>query len=361
LPEPDGLTPGPGRLDARTADELVSLAGGSTENELIGPDRGLEHSALYTVIFLALIGGAMVLAGDSYWGTNPAAHSVLESVATILAFIVGALALVRYYSRKQVTFLLIGCGFLGAAILDLNHVISTTPQILDARATQDSRLDPVAAYQWTWTAGRVFLSIFLFMSLLAWRQVVREGRDEAIPEVSVYLTALVLTVANLLFFEYIPLQPLSSFTGWVRRPGELLPALFFLLSFIGFYRKGSWRRDHFEHWMMVSLLIGMLTHLAFMAFSWQRFDAMFDAAHVLKIASYIAILTGLLSSVYATFTREASVLDALTQSNDALAREVDFRAKTEQAVKESSERLQRFQHAGPGGGGEGRCDPEYSP
>jgi len=342
LPEPDGLTPGPDALDARTADELVSLAGGSTENELLGPDRGLEHSALYTVIFLALVGGAMVLASDSYWASNPAAHSVLESIATILAFIVGALALVRYYSRKQVTFLLIGCGFLGAAILDLNHVIGTTPYILDARAAQDSRIDPVAVYAWTWTAERVFLSIFLFMSLLAWRQEERDRRDEPIPEVSVYLTALVLTVANLLFFDYIPLESLSSFAGWVRRPGELLPALFFLLAFIGFYRKGSWRRDHFKHWMMVSLLIGMLTHLAFMAFSWQRFDAMFDAAHVLKIASYIAILTGLLSSVYATFTREAAVLDALTQSNDALAREVDFRAKTEQAVKESSERLQRF-------------------
>jgi PAS domain S-box-containing protein len=342
LSESGGLTSRPESSDGRTADELVSLVGGSTEDDLAGPDRGLEHSALYAIIFLVLVGGAMVLRGDLTWGTDWTAHTIMESVATILAFIVGALALVRYYSRKQVTFLLIGCGFLGAAVLDLNHVIGTVPAMLDARAFVDSRVQPAALYMWTWTAGRVFLSVFLFASLLTWGQEVRGDGEERGPEVSVYATAVVLTFVNLLFFDYIPLQTLGSFTGFVTRPAEFAPATFFLLAFIGFYRKGSWRRDQFEHWMLVSLLIGFLAHAAFMSFSTQRWDAMFDAAHLLKIASYMAILTGLLSSVYATFTREAAVLGALTQSNDALAREVDFRSKTEQAVKESSERLQGF-------------------
>jgi PAS domain S-box-containing protein len=341
LPEPDGLSSGTEALERRSADELVSLAGGSTEHELTGPDRGLEHSALYTVIFLALVGGSMLLQQGSVYLTGPTAHTVMEAVATILAFIVGGLALVRYYSRKQVTFLLIGCGFLGAAILDLNHVIGTLPEILTSRALIDPRFTAEAADAWTWSAGRVYLSIFLFMSLLAWRQEVRSPGGESLPEGSVYLTALSLTVANLLFFDYIPLRSLDP-VFLLEQPGELVPTIFFALSFVGFYRKGSWRRDQFEHWLLVSLLIAALTHGAFMAFSEQLHDAMFDAAHLLKITSYLAILTGLLSSVYATFTREAAVLGALTQSNEALAREVDFRAKTEQAVKESSERLQRF-------------------
>ncbi len=340
MPERGELTPGADPLAGRSADDLVALAGGSTEDELTGPDRGLEHSAYYAVIFLSLVGGSLLLQGRSfdYYG-GETGHTVMEAVATILAFIVGALALVRYYSRKQVTFLLIGCGFLGAAILDLNHVIGTLPDILEARVRRDERMDVDAMYAWTWTAGRVFLSVFLFMSLLAWRQ---EDRDEeAIPEASVYMTALFLTIANLLFFEYIPLARLSAL-GPIDRPAEIVPALFFALAFIGFYRKNSWRRDPFEHWMMVSLLIGVLIHGAFMAFSPWPHDPLFDAAHLLKITSYLAILTGLLTSVYLTFTREASVLGALTQSNQALAREVEFRSKTERAVKESSERLQRF-------------------
>ena len=342
MPDPDGLKAGTDPLRGRSADELVSLAGGSTEHELSGPDRGIERSALYAVTFLALVGGSMLLRGDAYWGTGPTVHSIMESVATVLAFIVGGLALVRYYSRKQATFLLIGCGFLGAAILDLNHVIGTTELVLDARVSQDPRIDPVAVYAWTWTAGRVFLSGFLLMSFLAWRQEVRGSREEGISEGPVYLTALFLTVANLLLFDYVPLRFIFFPSGFVTRPAELLPAAFFLFAFLGFYRKGSWRRDPFEHWLLVSLLIGVLAHGAFMAFSWQRYDALFDSAHVLKILSYAALLAGLMSSVYATFAREATVLDALTQSNEALAREVDFRAKTEQAVKESSERLQRF-------------------
>jgi PAS domain S-box-containing protein len=340
----DGLIPGAEPLDGRTAAEFVTLAGGSTEDELSGPDRGLEHSALYAVILLVLVGGSMLLQtqveAGALWGYTT--HTVAETVATLLAFIVGALALVRYYSRKQATFLLIGCGFLGAAILDLNHVVGTTPFVLEARVTADTRVTADGLFGWTWTAGRVFLSLFLFVSLLAWRQEVKESRPDAIPEASVYLTALVLTISNLLFFDYVPLDSVRSSLPLLSRPSELVPAAFFALAFAGFYRKGAWRRDQFEHWMLVSLLIGALAHGAFMTFSVTLHDPMFYAAHMLKIVSYIAILTGLMSSVHATFTREARVLSALTQSNDALAREVDFRSKTERAVKESSDRLQSF-------------------
>ena len=49
-----------------------------------------------------------------------------------------------------------------------------------------------------------------------------------------------------------------------------------------------------------------------------------------------------MSSVYETFQREAHALDALTASNDKLEHEIEVRAHTEQAVKESSQRLQGF-------------------
>ena len=192
MSERDELTPDTTPIDGRTANEFVSLAGGSTEDELAGPDRGLEHSALYAVIFLILVGGAMGLnVGVDEWSSSATAHSIMESVGTILAFMVGGLALVRYYSRKQVTFLLIGCGFLGAGILDLNHVVCTWSGVLEARAELDVSFDDEAMYAWTWTAGRVYLSLFLFMSLIAWRQEVKAGEAEGFSEATVYGTALV--------------------------------------------------------------------------------------------------------------------------------------------------------------------------
>ena len=337
MSEPGGLTSGTEPLDVSTDG---NLAGRSAEDELIGPDRSLEHSALYAIIFLVVTVGAVFLGRPSEITTvtNESVHTLMESMSTLLGFLVGTLALVRYYSRKQVTFLLIGCGFLGSAILDLNHVIGTIPAVLEFRGVQNEAL----IYAWSWTAGRVYLSLFLFMSLIAWRQEVREGEAEGFSEATVYSAALFLTLVNLLFFEYTRPAVLMRPGTLIVRPAELVPALFFGLAFLGFYKKDSWRRDQFEHWMMVSLLIAALSHGAFMTFSAQPIDVMSDGAHLLKIASLLAILTGLLHNVYATFTREAAVLEALQGSNDALAREVEFRAKTEEAVKESSSRLQRF-------------------
>jgi PAS domain S-box-containing protein len=169
-----------------------------------------------------------------------------------------------------------------------------------------------------------------------------DGHGEVVHEGSVYATALLLTLINLLFFEWVPLTD-AHFPGLaLSRPAEFLPAAFFTLAFFGFLAKGSWKRDAFEHWLMISLLISAMLHAAYMSQSQERFDGMFDAAHLLKIASYLAILTGLLFSVYETFTHEGQALDAATAANVALEREIAVRAQTEQAVKESRARLQDF-------------------
>ena len=263
---------------------------------------------------------------------------MVEAIATLLAFIVGALALVRFYSRKQATFLFIGTGFLGAGFLDLNHVLLTSEWVMSAR-TGVSAQD---LFAWSWTAERVFLSLFLAVSFLAWRRELKSGEGEAVHEGSVFATAVVLTLINLFFFEWVDLSRAHHPALPISRPAEFVPAVFFLMALAGFLAKGTWRRDAFEHWLIISLIISMLCHAGYMSMSEQRFDAMFDAAHLLKVASYVAILTGLLSSVYVTFRREGAVLQALTESNAALAREVEVRARTERAVEESRARLQEF-------------------
>ncbi len=293
---------------------------------------------VYWIIFLLLLGGSFVVR-NSPWHTGPSVHTLMESVATVLGFMVGALSLVRFYSRKQATFLFIGTGFLGAGLLDLNHALITSNYFILEHGMEAEDL-----FAWSWTSERVFLSIFLFVSLLGWRQEVRaaDGDGDVIHEGSVYATALILTLLNLFFFEWVPLKAAHFPDLAVSRPAEFVPAVFFTLAFFGYLAKGDWKTDAFEHWLLVSLLISAMAHAGYMAMSQERFDAMFDAAHLLKIASYVAILTGLLFSVYETFRREGQALGAITAAKVTLEREVSVRARTEQAVKESRARLQDF-------------------
>jgi PAS domain S-box-containing protein len=329
---PIGAVPGPGLAPGPSA----SVPG---EAELVGRDRGRERAVIYSVVLLLLLGGSFVIR-NSPWHSGPELHTVMESIATLLAFLVGCLALVRFYSRKQATFLAIGTGFLGAGVLDLNHVVLTTPQILARLTTTGQEVENLFA--WSWTAERVFLSLFLFWSVLAWRKEARHGAGEAVHEGSVYATALVLTLVDLFFFQFYHLRN-AHFVGLpMSRPAELLPAFLFAAAFFGLLMEGGWRRDTFEHWLLLSLLISAMTQAAFMSMSQHRFDAMFDAAHLLKIASYVAMLTGLLFSVYLTFHREGEVLGALTEANDALAREVSIRAQAQEALKEGRARIQDF-------------------
>ncbi len=327
-PDPEASPPEP---------HVPGASAAAIEGALTGPDRSRERFLVLGTLLLLLLSGSVLLRG-SPWRSASSDHTLMEALATLMAFMVGGLALVRFYSRKQATFLFIGTGFMGAGLLDLNHALLTSQYFLVQEGVAAEDL-----FAWSWTSERVFLSLFLFVSLLAWRQEVREGEGEAVHEGSVYAVALLLTLVNLFFFEWVPQTRTAHFPGLaVNRPAELLPGLFFLLAFLGYVLKGTWRRDAFEYWLLISLLISTMVHFGYMAFSSNRFDGMFDAAHLLKIASYAAMLAGLLVSVYQTFRREGQVLGALTGANEALAREVAVRSRTEQAVNEGRARLQDF-------------------
>ena len=60
------------------------------------------------------------------WTGNEELHTVMESVATILAFVVGALTLVRYYANGSVLHLWVGAAFVGTGFLDGSHLFLTS-------------------------------------------------------------------------------------------------------------------------------------------------------------------------------------------------------------------------------------------
>ncbi len=118
-----------------------------------------------------------VLLRKSAWHGEAQLHTIMEVIATLLALMVGAMALVRFYSKKNNTFLFIGTDFLGTAFLDGYHAVVTSKFFAPYLPSDLPALIP-----WSWVASRQFLSVLLCLSWLAWVREHRLGKPGQIGE-----------------------------------------------------------------------------------------------------------------------------------------------------------------------------------
>ena len=93
------------------------------------------------------------------WQSSAPFHSILESVSTMLALIVGVLAIARYYSKASNIYLIIGAGFIGTAFLDGFHGIVTSTFFSPKMPSDLPSLIP-----WSWLASRMLLSVILCLA-----------------------------------------------------------------------------------------------------------------------------------------------------------------------------------------------------
>ncbi len=280
----------------------------------------------YVGLGVFLFAGYILLL-ESTWVGNKQIHTLMELLATFLAAMVGTLALVRYYSQKDNTFLLIGAAFVGTALLDGYHTVVTSTFFDFYFPSPAPSLIP-----WSWNASRTYLSIFMLLSWVAWRKENIKGEEGRVREIAVYAGMGILTLAFFIFFAFIPL-PRAYYPEFIfGRPEEFISAAFFLMALIGYYRKGAWKTDVFEHWVVLSLIVGFLGQAIFMSSSFQLFDTMFDLAHLLKKVSYFAVLTGLFISVYTTHK-------TVYRQQGELLKEVADRQQAEAVARATSSRL----------------------
>ncbi len=270
-------------------------------NAMTANGAKLTQAGRRTASYLLL--GALLFVGFFFlrevpWEGNKQLHTLMELLATFLAIIVGVLALVRFYTGKNNTFLFIGAAFIGTALLDGYHTIVTSTFFDTLFPSPSPSLIP-----WSWNASRTYLSIVMLLSWAAWRREVVLGEKGRFSEYTVYSVMGLLTMASFFFFAFVPL-PRAYYPELVfGRPEEFVSAAFFLAALIGYLHKGAWKTDAFEHWVVLSLIVGFLGQAMFMSSSFKLFDTMFDLAHLLKKVSYIAVLNGLLISIYLTYRR----------------------------------------------------------
>ena len=202
---------------------------------------------------------------------------------------------------------------MGTGFLDGFHTVVTSAYFKPMMPSDLPHLIP-----WSWFASRQFLSVLMALSWIAWLREEKLGEAGRMPEKTVYIGTAVFTLASFLFFVFASLPRAYYPEIFFHRPEEFAPALFLLVALIGYIRKGQWRTDPFEHWLVLSLIVGFVGQAVFMSHSGVLFDCEFDVAHTLKKVSFICVLTGLLISMYVSFTREVETALELADSEERI-------------------------------------------
>jgi signal transduction histidine kinase/CheY-like chemotaxis protein len=296
-------------------------------------DRFGPRRATFAILLALGFTGLAPVVSRLPWQGNGEFHTFLETVSTQLALTTGAIALARYYAKPSRVYLLVGAGFLGAGMLDAYHALITSSLMAGRTPSALSALT-----HWSGAISRIFLSVFLAASIWLWRKRPFSSLAE---ERLVYFVAGSWCLAVFLFFSLVPLRPVYDPNLIVHRPAELVPAVFFTLAAVGYYRKSAWRFDHFEYSILLSLIAAGLSHIAYLTVYNKTGDSMYIVGHVLKILAYGFAMSGLLVSMYLAFRREAENAMRLQQGNDSLGVEVRERQKAEAELRQAHDGLEQ--------------------
>ena len=303
------------------------------EMEDLQSGQGRRRGWTYGLTILVLLLGGFLLHGRNWQGTAEL-HTLLEAIATLLALITGAMALVRYYARKSSTFLILGAGLLGTALIDAFHMLVTASFFTWHMPSPLATLSP-----WTGITSRFFWSSVTCASLLVWKREAGQLAPRRIKEKTVFLAVGGCIVVCLLCFTLLSLPP-AYFPGFILpRPLDIVPFFFFAIAAIGYLAKGSWRTDDFEHWLVLSLIIAAESHFDYM-YCIRLFDAPYFAAHAIKIVGYAFVLNGLFISMFSIFRSEAQNATRLRQLNQSLAQQITERQKAEEGLRQAQDELE---------------------
>jgi len=304
-----------------------------------------QRGPITAILLTLILVGIAPFVARAHWRGTPEFHTVMEVIATEMALMIGILALASYYARHSRMLLLIGSGFIGSGILDGCHALVTSTLLVRHMPSGFPALS-----HWSGAMSRVFLSLLLCASLFAWKERPTAGKNT---ERTIYLLVASWTLVSFFFFALVPLQPINVPSFFIHHPTELVPGVFFLVAAWGYYRKGLWRSDDLEHSLLLSLIVFSASHFLYLSIYAQTGDSLIQAGHLLKIVAEGIVLTGLLSSTFSVFKRDAENAEDLelrikartadlAEANRSLQMEVAERRRAEAIAEAASQAKSEF-------------------
>ncbi len=219
------------------------------------------------------------------WPGNERWQVVYECIGAAIAIEVAVFALSRFGLEQRRLPLFIGLGYLSAAIADMVAALLCQGNYLVPPVGETQALMSVAA------AGRWLLAICLWGGLLAQRYsptAPQAGRELA--PVTVIGAAGAFAIVQMAIM--IPLPGLLRLTGMVHRPWDLGAAMLLSAALPGYWRLYRELGRPIIQTVLVSLVLMIVSEI-FMAQSSALYDSSWNAAMLLKVASYAPPLVGL--------------------------------------------------------------------
>ena len=257
------------------------------------------------------LAGTCILLAVAWWlrrlpmEPDPLLYAQVQFASGILAITIAGNALVKFRGTGDRLALILTCGFVFVGIA-LTSSSAVSLRLLETDHDASLR-DPM-----TWVVGRTLLAVLLVAALIVeWHipTARHPGWEIAIALGVVLLSSSLLVTAH----WRLPADLLVSPNGLFPRPGNLLPALLFLIAAIGYRRRLEKSATPFDRSLVFATALNFACCLA-ASQSERRLDAPFVFAGLLQFTSYAVLLVGALfdNAQLLERVRELAASDPLT-------------------------------------------------
>ena len=233
---------------------------------------------------------------------------VIDLFASMFAFFIGILALVRFYTKKTyINYLLLGLGFVTVALLDGFHVLNSVQAFSSLFAIGVSEIFPSSM-----VLSRVFLSLIFFLSWFLMKEEKRvRGIKEKIAFASLLGAISVFTVVISLFTNLF--VGLESYIFAIVM--QTISLMIYLLTLIGYTKEEGMYYRNFDFWLIFSITFGILAQIFFLPYLNIEYELMLNLSTLAKFVSYFVLLIGFLYSIYEMYKSEERVQKELKRKN----------------------------------------------
>jgi signal transduction histidine kinase len=261
----------------------------------------------------------------------PAPHVALETAAPLIALLAAFLVFGRFLRSGRLTELALTCS-LGALIL--SELAFITVPVLTEHDSPDLSV-------WAALAGRAFgAALFAVAAFVPCRRLRRPWPALAVSAVAVMTVLLLIAFLTVSFADHLPKVPVATpaqgLSVWpglradaVLLVSELIVAVIYGLTAVGFVRRAQRYRDEFFGWLAIAAVLAAAAHVNYFLY-WSSLPQSISIGDIFRLCFYLVLLAGFAREIrfYWCALSDAEVLEERRRIardlHDGLAQELAY-------------------------------------